>query len=231
MPKGYLGHVARLCKKYDVLFIVDEVATGFGRTGTMFACEQENVSPDFLCVAKSITGGYLPLAATLTKENVYKAFLGRYDEFKAFFHGHTYTANPLACAVALSNLALYQKKGLLKNVRDRAAELSAGLAPLRDHPHVKEVRQVGLMAGIDLVQEKISLTPSLSLGERDGVRHRPYPVAARMGLKVCDEALRRGVWLRPLGDVVILMPPLAISQKELAFLIDVVRNSVILALE
>ncbi len=209
MPKGYLAHVARLCKKYEVLLIVDEVATGFGRTGTMFACEQEKVSPDLLCVAKSITGGYLPLAATLAKEKIFKAYLGRYDEFKTFFHGHTYTANPLACAVALANLDLYGKKNLLKNVRARAAQLRDGLAPLLRHPQVRGIRQLGLMAGIEI---------------------GPYLAGARMGLKVCEEAIKRGVWLRPLGDVVVLLPPLAISRKELAFLIDVVRNSVILAL-
>src|SRR5476649_88953 len=120
MPKRYLAHVAKLCQKYQVLLIVDEVATGFGRTGTMFAVEQENVRPDLLCVAKSITGGYLPLAATLTTERIYRAFLGRYDEFKTFFHGHTYTANPLACAAALANLDLYRKENLLRNVRVRA---------------------------------------------------------------------------------------------------------------
>ncbi len=207
-PRGYLAHVARLCKKYDVLLILDEVATGFGRTGTMFACEQEDVAPDFLCVAKSLTGGYLPLAATLAKEKIYRAFLGRYDEFKTFFHGHTYTANPLACAVALASLDLYQKKGLLQNVRARARQLAEGLAPLTRHTPVRAIRQVGLMAGIEL---------------------GPYPPGARMGLKVCEEAIRRGVWLRPLGDVIVIMPPLAITPKELAFLIDVVRNSVILA--
>ncbi len=213
MPKGYLAHVSRLCKRYQVLLIVDEVATGFGRTGTMFASEQEGVSPDFLCVAKSITGGYLPLAATLTREKIYQAFLGRYDEFKTFFHGHTYTANPLACAVALENLALYRKENLLKNVRARAKQLAQGLAPLKTHPHVKEIRQVGLMAGIELSQDNSTR----------------YPPAARMGLKVCDAAFKKGVWLRPLGDVVVLMPPLAISEKELTFFIDVVRKSVILA--
>ncbi len=214
MPEGYLAHVARLCRKYDVLLILDEVATGFGRTGTMFACEQEHVSPDILCVAKSLTGGYLPLAATLASERIFKAFLGRYDEFKTFFHGHTYTANPLACSVALANLDLFKKEDLLKNVRERAAQLALGLKTLENHPHVKEIRQIGLMAGIELVQDRDT-----------GL---PYPARRRMGLRVCDEAIRCGVWLRPLGDVVVLMPPLAISQKELAFLIDVTRNSVIL---
>ena len=206
MPKGYLAHVARLCRKWNVLLIVDEVATGFGRTGTLFACEQENVSPDFLCVAKSITGGYLPLAATLTKERVYKAFLGHYEELKTFFHGHTYTANPLACAVALSNLDLYEKQNLLRNVRDRARELAVGLNALRVCPLVKEIRQLGLMVGIQLHSRTLVV-------------------------KACEEAIRRGVWVRPLGNVLVLMPPLAISRKELAFLIDVTRNSVILAVE
>jgi adenosylmethionine-8-amino-7-oxononanoate aminotransferase len=216
IPRGYLAHVAKLCRRYGVFLIVDEVATGFGRTGTMFACEQEGVSPDFLCVAKSLTGGYLPLAATLTREKVYRAFLGRFDEFKAFFHGHTYTANPLACAVALANLDLYKKKYILEDVRRLTLELAVGLAPLCSHPNVKEIRQVGLMAGIELVQDKVT--------------GRAYPPSARMGLKVCDEAIRQGVWLRPLGDVIVLLPPLSITEKELAFLIDVVRNSVILAL-
>lgn len=209
MPKGYLARVARLCKRYGVLLIVDEVATGFGRTGTMFACEQENVRPDFLCVAKSITGGYLPLAATLAAEKIHRTFRGRYDEFKTFFHGHTYTANPLACAVALANLELYRKKNLLKNVRARARQLAEGLAPLRGVPGVVEIRQIGLMAGIEV---------------------GPFPPGARMGLKICDQAIRMGVWLRPLGDVVVLLPPLGITEKELAFLIDVVRNSVTLAM-
>jgi len=208
MPKGYLAHVAKLCQKYQALLIVDEVATGFGRTGTMFACEQEKVSPDFLCVAKSITGGYLPLAATLTTERVYRAYLGRYDEFKTFFHGHTYTANPLACAAALANLELYRKENLLKNVRARTRQLAEGLSSLQGRPRIKEIRQIGLMAAIEL---------------------KGYPPGRRMGLKVCDAAFERGVWLRPLGDVIVIMPPLAITKQELAFLIDVVRKSVILA--
>lgn len=205
MPKGYLAHVSRLCKRYGIFLIVDEVATGFGRTGTMFAVEQEKVQPDFLCLAKGITGGYLPLAATLTTEKVFRAFLGRYDEFKTFFHGHTYTANPLACAAALASLKLIRKKQLLQNVRARAKQLKEGLASLQRHPHVKEVRQLGLMVGIEL---------------------RRYPPAERRGLRVCDEALNRGVWLRPLGDVVVLMPPLVISKMELAFLLRVLGQSV-----
>jgi adenosylmethionine-8-amino-7-oxononanoate aminotransferase len=210
MPRGYLAHVAELCRRYNVRLIVDEVATGFGRTGTMFAIEQENVVPDFLCVAKSLTAGYLPLAATLTNEKIYRAFLGRFDEFKAFFHGHTYTANPLACAVALANLELYKKTQLLKKVRASAKQLAVGLQDLVSHSHVKEIRQVGLMVGIELACEK----------------KKAYPPAMRMGLRVCDAALKRGVWLRPLGDVVVLMPPLAIAAKELQFMIRVVKEAI-----
>ncbi len=212
MPKGYLAHVAGLCKKYNVLLIVDEVATGFGRTGTMFAVEQENVHPDFLCVAKSMTGGTLPLAATLTTEKIYKAFLGRYDAFKAFFHGHTYTANPLACAAAIATLDLYKKEKVLSHVRQRTVELMRELAPLRFHPHVKEVRQMGMMVGIELV--------------RDKKRGIPYAPGERRGLRVCDACLPEGVWLRPLGDVVVLMPPLMISQHDLAFMMRVVRRAI-----
>jgi len=229
MPKGYLAHVSRLCRRHGVLLIVDEVATGFGRTGTMFACEQEGVSPDFLCVAKSLTGGYLPLAATLTTEKIYRAFLGRFDEFKAFFHGHTYTANPLACAAALANLKLYQETDLLGNVRRRTLELASGLAPLKDHPHIKEVRQLGLMAGIELVKAKVPSPHTLHpppRGRREGVGMIPYPPGARMGLKVCDACMKLGVWLRPLGDVIVIMPPLAINADELTFLIQVLRTAI-----
>jgi len=211
MPKGYLAHVARLCRKFDVLLIIDEVATGFGRTGKMFAVEHENVQPDFLCVAKSLTGGYLPLAATLTTKRVYQAFLGRFDEFKAFFHGHTYTANPLACAVAIATLDLYKKNRLLSQVRQRIIQMKKALNPLRSHPHVKEIRQVGMMVGIELVQDK-----------KTG---KSYPPGFRMGLKVCDEALKYGVWLRPLGDVIVLMPPLSISKRELDLLCDALIRS------
>jgi len=212
MPRGYLKEVETLCRRYGVLLIVDEVATGFGRTGTMFAVEQEKVHPDFLCVAKSLTGGYLPLAATLATEQVYRAFLGRYDEFKTFFHGHTYTANPLACAVAVANLDLYKKKNLLRHVQTRVVQWKDALQALAQHPHVRAVRSVGLMAGIELVKDKN--------------RDRPYPSAQRMGLRVCDAALRHGLWLRPLGDVIVLMPPLAITKDELDFLLRGIAQSI-----
>jgi len=212
MPRGYLKHVETVCRRHNVLLIVDEVATGFGRTGTMFAVEQENVQPDFLCVAKSLTGGYLPLAATLSTERIFRAFLGRYDEFKTFFHGHTYTANPLACAVALENLRLYKKEKLIMRLQPRIRQLCQGLAKLAQHPHVKEVRQIGLMAGIELVADKAT--------------GQPYKPAQRLGLRVCDAALERGLWLRPLGDTVVLMPPLGISKIEMDFLLRGVQSAI-----
>jgi adenosylmethionine-8-amino-7-oxononanoate transaminase len=212
LPKGLLAHAARLCRRYDVFLIADEVLTGFGRAGTLFAVEQENVVPDFLCLSKSITGGYLPLAVTMTHENVFKAFSGRYDEFKTFFHGHTYTANPLACATALATLALYQKERLIESLPEKARLLADGLKPLAVHPKVKDVRSIGLMAGIELVQDRS--------------RGRAFPPGDRIGLKVCDAALERGVWLRPLGDVIVLMPPLASSSRDIRFLTSVVAKAI-----
>jgi len=194
-PKGYLARVAELCRAHDVHLIVDEVATGFGRTGTLFACEQEQVSPDFLCLAKGISGGYLPLAATLTTEEVYSAFLGARAELKHFFHGHTYTANPLACAVGLESLALL-RESTLPNAQARIPELSAALARIAGLPGVAGVRQVGMMAGIDLVPRE----------------------SRALGVDVCDRVRRHGVILRPLGDVVVWMPPLTLTTGDLGLL-------------
>ena len=194
-PRGFLARVAELCRRHRVHLILDEVATGFGRTGTMFACEQEDVRPDVLCVAKGITGGYLPLAATLATEEIYAAFLGRPDELKQFFHGHTYTANPLACAVAIESLALLRET-TLANARARIPEVEAALDRIRGIRGVRDVRNVGLMVGIELA-----------------------PRAGRaLGAEVCERVRAHGVILRPLGDVVVWMPPLAISADELGLL-------------
>jgi adenosylmethionine---8-amino-7-oxononanoate aminotransferase len=211
-PRGYLKGFERLCRKYGLLLIADEVATGFGRTGSMFAVEKEGVTPDFLCLSKSITGGYLPLAATLAREDVYRAFLGRYDEFKTFFHGHTYTANPLACAAALENLRLYKSRNLLASLRPKIARLNRFLKEMRAHPQVGDVRQAGMMAGIELVKDKAA--------------NIPYPVAARVGHKVCLAARRRGLWIRPLGDVIVLMPPLAINARDFETMLQAVKSSI-----
>lgn len=200
MPRGYLKGLERLCREKGVLLIADEVATGFGRTGKMFAVEHEGVRPDFLCLAKGLTGGYLPLAATLTTKEVYHAFLGRYEEFKTFFHGHSYTANPLACAVALENLKIFKREKTLEKLAKKRRWLTALLKKVAQHPHVGHVRQAGFMAGIELVADKTT--------------HRPFPVTARTGARICHQALQKGAWLRPLGDVIVLMPPLGISQKD-----------------
>lgn len=191
-PSGYLKRARELTAKYGILLIADEVAVGFGRTGTMFACEQENVRPDLLCLAKGITGGYLPLAATLTTDAIYDAFLGEPWEGRTFYHGHTYTGNPLGCAAALATLRLVDENRVLDNVAKCTSVIAERLSVLRDHPHVGEVRQKGMMVGIELVHDKASKTP--------------YPVERRMGHQVTLAARRRNTILRPLGDVVVLMP-------------------------
>jgi adenosylmethionine-8-amino-7-oxononanoate aminotransferase len=204
-PPGYLRAVRELCDRFGVLLICDEVATGFGRTGTMFACEQEDVAPDLLCLAKGLTGGYLPLAATLTTERIYEGFLGAPEEGRTFFHGHTYTGNPLACAVALASLDAFEQEGTLERLQpkiDLLWELLDGVAQM---PEVAAVRGRGFMVGIDL-------------GEHDP--------ALRLGHRVTLEARERGAIVRPLGDVVVLMPPLAISAAELRRLVEITVESI-----
>src|SRR5829696_2811487 len=204
-PPGYLRAVRRLCDRHGALLICDEVATGFGRTGTMFACEQEGVSPDLLCVAKGLTGGYLPLAATMATERIYQAFLGAHSEYKTFFHGHTYTGNPLACAAALASLEVFRRERTLVRIQPKIRLLSGWLSQVERMREVKEVRQCGLMVGIDLGEHD----PELQIGHR-----------------VVLEARRRGVVVRPLGDVIVLMPPLSISKQDLRRLVEVVGQSI-----
>ncbi len=204
-PPGYLAAVRELCDRHGVLLICDEVATGFGRTGTMFACEHEDVSPDFLCIAKGITGGYLPLAATLTTEAVYKGFLGAAEEFRTFFHGHTYTGNPLACAAALANLDVFESERTIENLQPKIALLAELLDGVGAMPEVSEIRRRGFMVGIDL-------------GDHDP--------ALRMGHRVTTEARERGAIVRPLGNTVVLMPPLSISDQELRDLVAITAESI-----
>jgi len=211
-PEGFLKKIWRIAKDNGLHFITDEVATGFGRTGTMFACEQEGIEPDFLCLAKGITGGYLPLAATITTGEVFDGFLGRFDECKTFFHGHTYTGNPVACAVALENLALFEKERTVERMADKIVLLRNELKRFADLPNVGEVRQRGFMVGIELVKSR-----------KTG---RPYPPASKIGQKVTMEARKRGVIIRPLGDVIVLMPPPAIDAETLKELVDVTYDSV-----
>ena len=191
-PPGFLRHVRQLCTQYDVPLIADEVAVGFGRTGTLFACEQEAVSPDILCVAKGISGGYLPIGATLTTDRIFEAFLGEPWEGRTFFHGHTYTGNAMGCAAGLASLQLFEKQGVLGNVAECAQLICEKLSPLQQHPHVLEIRQKGLMVGIEMVRDRETM--------------EPFSSKLRLGHQVTLAARRRGVIIRPLGDVVVLMP-------------------------
>ena len=211
-PPGYLRRVRELTRDHGIPLIADEVAVGFGRTGTMFACEQEKVSPDVMCLAKGITGGYLPLAATLTTDDIYNAFLGDPSEGRTFFHGHTYTGNPLGCAAALASLKLFDRNDVLANIAANAALLTDELAPLVEHPHVGEVRRKGIMVGIELVQDRAT--------------NEPYPAAARMGHQVTLAARERGVVLRPLGDVVVLMPAPAMPEELVQRLVATAKEAI-----
>jgi adenosylmethionine-8-amino-7-oxononanoate aminotransferase len=200
-PAGYLRGVRELTKKHDILLILDEVATGFGRTGTMFACQQEQVSPDILCLAKGLTAGYLPMAATVTSDRVWEAFLGTHAERRTFFHGHTYGGNPLAAAVGLESLNIFRDERLLEQLPatiDRLREHAKRIAAL---DHVGDVRQCGLTVGFDLVADKAS--------------REPFPWHEQRGMRACLAARRHGALLRPLGDVVVIMPPLSITLDEL----------------
>jgi len=211
-PPGFLSGVRELCTRYEVLMIADEVAVGFGRTGRMFASDHEKVSPDVMVLAKGITGGYLPLAVTLTTEEVYGAFLGEHHEFKTFFHGHTYTGNPLACAAALANLEVFARDKTLEQLAPKIDFLARKLERFKGLPAVGEVRQCGFMTGIEMVADKET---------KDS-----FPTQEKMGIKVILEARKRGVIIRPLGDVIVIMPPLSISEAELEKLVEVVYQSI-----
>ncbi|MCA9773193.1 MAG: aminotransferase class III-fold pyridoxal phosphate-dependent enzyme [Myxococcales bacterium] len=211
-PPGFLRGVRELCDGANALLICDEVATGFGRTGRMFACEHEGVSPDLMAVAKGITGGYLPLAATLATEDLYEGFLANYQDMKHFFHGHTYTANPVAAAVAIANLDLFETDRTLERLQPKIERLAKGLERFRAHPNVGDVRQKGFMVGIELV--------------RDRATKEAHPPEEKICIRVTDEARRRGVIIRPLAPALVLMPPLAITDEELDFLLDVTYASV-----
>lgn len=211
-PRGIYRKMRELCHIYNVLLIADEVAVGFGRTGAMFASEWEGVSPDILCLAKGITAGYLPLAATLTTQKIFDAFLGEYQEQKTFFHGHTYTGNPLACAAALANLGLFKKEKTLPRLQPKIRFLRKELEKFKKLEHTGDIRQKGFMVGIELVKNKETA--------------EPYPWEERVGIQVCQKAREYGVILRPLGNVIVLMPPLAISKDELKKLLDATYKAI-----
>lgn len=211
-PEGYLTRVRNLCREFDVLFIADEVATGFGRTGTLFACLHEDTAPDLMALGKGITGGTLPLAATLATERIFQGFYGDYAELKTFYHGHTYTGNPLACAAALASMDLFERDRVLEGLPAKIEAFRQGLHHLSHHPHVGDVRQAGLMMGIELVADKRSKTP--------------FPLEQRLGHRISLECRRHGVIIRPLGDVLVLMPPLSIRPEEIQLLLFAVTASI-----
>jgi adenosylmethionine-8-amino-7-oxononanoate aminotransferase len=211
-PPGFLKGVREICDRHDVLMIADEVAVGFGRTGAMFACEREGVTPDIMALSKGITAGYLPLAATLTTQAVYDAFLGEYRELKTFFHGHTFTGNPIACAAALASLDLFESEHLLELLPPKVHYLRERLEALAQLPHVGECRQCGMVGGVELVLDKAS--------------REPYAWEERVGIQVCLEARKHGLFLRPLGNIIVVFPPLSITLEELRLLMDGIEASI-----
>jgi adenosylmethionine-8-amino-7-oxononanoate aminotransferase len=211
----YLTGLRALCDEFDLHLIADEIAVGFGRTGTLFACEQGAIAPDFLCLSKGLTGGTLPLSAVLTTTRVYDAFYAEYSAGKAFLHSHSYTGNPLACRAALATLEVLRDEPVIERNRTLAAHLAARLAPLADHPNVADVRQSGMIAAIELVQDRRLRTP--------------YPASERRGLRVYRHGLERGALLRPLGNVVYFMPPYCITPGEIDFMVEAATEGIHLA--
>jgi adenosylmethionine---8-amino-7-oxononanoate aminotransferase len=214
---SYLSGLRALCDRYDVHLIADEIAVGFGRTGTMFACEQARITPDLMCLSKGLTGGTLPLSAVLTTQRVYDAFYAEYNAGKAFLHSHSYTGNPLACRAALETLAIFRDEPVLERNRVLAAHLARQLEPLRDHPHVADVRQRGMIAAVELVADKAT--------------RRPFPAEDRRGLRVYLHGLQNGSLLRPLGNVIYFMPPYVVSESDIDQLVRVASEGIALAVQ
>ncbi|HUI08228.1 MAG TPA: adenosylmethionine--8-amino-7-oxononanoate transaminase [Verrucomicrobiae bacterium] len=204
-PRGLLKELRERCTRTGALLVADEVLTGFGRTGKMFACEHEGVTPDLMAVAKGLTGGYLPLAATLTTAEIFNAFLGEYAEFKTFFHGHSYTGNQLGCAAALANLQVFEEERTFEKLSALSSQLSAGLERLRGLPAVRDVRYLGFIGAVEI---------------------GPYPIEQKMGIQVCSEMRRRGVLTRPLGNTIVLMPPYCITERQLDHVLSVLAESI-----
>jgi adenosylmethionine-8-amino-7-oxononanoate aminotransferase len=211
-PPGFLAGLYELSRKYNTLLIADEVAVGIGRTGKMFACEHESISPDLLCLGKGLTGGYLPMSATLCSSRIHKAFLGSYADGVSFSHGHTYGGNPLAAAAAHATFDVFEDEQTLLKLNSKIQLLSNLLTPIAEHPRVGDVRQVGFLAAIELVLDKVT--------------KQAYPWEDRRGAAVCREALKLGVWLRPLGNIIPIIPPLSISEQELEILVKAIATGI-----
>jgi adenosylmethionine---8-amino-7-oxononanoate aminotransferase len=216
-PPEYLRRARQACDRHGVHLIADEIMVGFGRTGTLFACEQAAITPDFLCLSKGITGGFLPLAAVLTTQSIYDAFYAEYQARRAFLHSHSYTGNPLACAAACAVVEMFEREDWIARNRGTAQQLANAIAPLRDHPNVADVRQTGMIAAVELVRDRASRTP--------------FDWRERRGLKVYRHGLQRGVLLRPLGDVVYFLPPYCISPDEIALMLKVATEAINNAVE
>ena len=212
---AYLTGLRKLCDEFEVHLIADEIAVGFGRTGTLFACEQGDITPDFLCLSKGLTGGFLALSAVLTSDVIYQAFYAEYSAGKAFLHSHSYTGNALACRAALETLAIFRDEPVLERNRELAAHLSRALAPLSEHPHVAEVRQTGMIAAVELVRNKTT--------------REVFPAEQRRGLRVYQHGLGRGMILRPLGNIVYFMPPYVITPDEIDLMVEVAREGIEIA--
>jgi adenosylmethionine-8-amino-7-oxononanoate aminotransferase len=205
-PNGFQKKISRLCKKYDVLFVLDEIATGFGRLGSMIEYQEQESIPDIVSFGKMLSGGYLPLAATLANKKIYDSFLGEYKDMRHFFHGHTFTGNPLACATALKNISLYKKHRLISKIKKRSAQLQSRIKEISDLELVGDVRHKGMLMGIELVSNKKTKTP--------------ISPQKKLPQKVFTEAKKHGIYQRTLGNIVMVVPPLAISEQELDYLMD-----------
>jgi len=211
-PQGFLSGVKDLCEKYNILLIADEVMVGFGRTGKMFACSHENVTPDILTISKGLNGGYMPLAATLATDEIYNAFLGKYSEQKTFFHGHTYTGNPLACAAALASIDIFEREKVMEGLEPKIRALQERLEQFQELKSVGDVRQCGLIAGIELVKNRET--------------KEPYSWEEKIGIRVSYEARQRGLITRPLSNVMVVMPPLSIKISELNNMMEILYESI-----
>jgi adenosylmethionine---8-amino-7-oxononanoate aminotransferase len=213
----YLELLREACDRHGVHLIADEIAVGFGRTGTMFACEQADITPDFICLSKGLTGGYLPLAAVLTHNEIYRAFYDNYENLTAFLHSHSYTGNPLACRAALATLDIFEQENVIENNKRLAQVMADATAHLNDHPHVAEVRQTGMVLAVEMVKDKKN--------------KEPYPWQERRGLRIYQHALSRGALLRPLGNVSYLMPPYVITEEQIRFLVEVMEEGINIAVK